>query len=134
MPSSNGQLCFVQHGSQDLERLEAILTSRQRRCNMMMVKSAEQAEAILRRECAEGAPDLAVIWGGSTDERAAKLVKALQGDSILNKAAMIILADEGSREEAEKSAGAAVVPFRLAEVERLVADESFWWVVVRFAS
>lgn len=125
-------LYFVAQGSRDLERLEAVLTARQRRCNMMMVKTAEQASVIMRRESSGTAPDLVIIWGGATDARARALVKLMRADAALGKTSLLALADDASLEDAQKEADGAVEPLSVAEVERRLGDESFWWVVVRF--
>lgn len=124
---------FVRQDSEDLERLEALLTSKNRRCNMMMVKSAEQAEAILRRESAQGAPDVVLVWGGTSDSRAGSLLRIINSDAQLCRDSVVILADSASSAEAARDAGAPEAAPPFADIERRTAKDSFWWVVVRFA-
>ena len=127
MPPADA-LYFVQHGSKDLAALETMLGARQRRCNMMMVKSCEQAQAILRGETTGKGPDLVIVWGAASDGRATKFAKTLRG-----KTPLVILADDAPVEAAAKETGADLFAPVMAEVERMLVDDSFWWVVVRFA-
>lgn len=124
---------FVRQDSEDLQRLESLLTAKNRRCNMMMVKSAEQAESILRRESAAGAPDVVLVWGGLSDSRAGGLLKLIKADAGLCRDSLVILADGASSAQAAKDAGAPEGAPPFAEIERRTANDSFWWVVVRFA-
>lgn len=129
------QVCFVQEGSQELSTLESLLTSRERRCNMMIVKSCAQAQAVLHREMKDGAPDLVMIWGGATDSRAIELVRSLRADPALGKTTcVLLLADDCTEDEAAKAAGASVAAPCLEPLAKRADDPSFWWVVVRFAA
>src|SRR3954468_22833564 len=94
-------LFYAAHGADCLKRLETALTAARRRCNLMHVKSAQQAAAILRRDARDKAPDLILIWGAATDARAAELARAIREDEALRGARFIVLADDGEAVSAE---------------------------------
>lgn len=133
MPAQS--LFYVSHGADGLKRLESALTSARRRCNLMHVKSAEQAAAIIRRDAAARAPDLVLIWGGATDTRAGALARMIQADALLGGSRFVVIADDAEAHEAEKLLQAGTLPLPDDELRRLIdADGEFWWVVVRFAA
>ncbi len=130
-----GTLFYIQQSAPSLRRLETALTAARRRCNLMHVRSAEQAAAILRRDADRRAPDLVIIWGAATDPRAAELARMIREDPALLEARFVVAADAREASDAEALLRSPTEPFPEDDVAALIdRDTEFWWCVVRFSA